>query len=212
MTVNFKSKLEKEDVLKARECWSTEKDCKKALELFPRFCTAERAILSAYLKHGDKKNHLVAIQSIPKNLRLMYVHAYQSRVWNEMASLRIKRNGLELTIGDLVMNPANEVLVVNSENINQFSVYNVVLPMPGYSVKYPENETRNDYVEFMGQYGFDPFNMKTKIHETNLPGAYRKLVCIPDDLSWLIYLIVGNYIHIVTKWSPLLLHSPILMF
>ena len=176
--------IEKDDVIKSREVWKCEKDAGKALELFPKFCTAERAILQAFLKHGDKLNYLVAMQSIPKTLRLMYVHAYQSRVWNEMASLRIKRNGLTVTVGDLVMKKDGQVVVVTKENIGDYAVYDIVLPMPGYSILYPENESRQDYVQFMALEGLDPFNMESKVHETNLPGAYRKLVCIPDDLSW----------------------------
>ena len=181
---------EKEEITAARKLWLDHKDCIKALESFPRFCTAERAILEAYLKHekaGQKHNHVAAMQNIPKHLRLMYVHAYQSRVWNEMASRRISKLGLKLQVGDLATKESDNIKVVEvvtEDNFDNFDVYDVVLPLPGYDVKYPSNLIREDYVEYMGKDGFDPFNMKSRIHETNLPGAYRKLVCIPMDLSW----------------------------
>ena len=40
---------------------------------------------------------------IPKNTRLMYVHSYQSYLWNRVVSRRIREHGLQLVAGDLVL-------------------------------------------------------------------------------------------------------------
>ena len=40
---------------------------------------------------------------IPKNTRLMYVHSYQSYLWNRVVSRRIREYGLQLVAGDLVL-------------------------------------------------------------------------------------------------------------
>lgn len=40
---------------------------------------------------------------IPRNNRLMYIHSYQSYVWNNMVSKRIEEYGLTPVPGDLVL-------------------------------------------------------------------------------------------------------------
>jgi tRNA pseudouridine13 synthase len=45
----------------------------------------------------------------------MYVHAYQSRVWNEMASERISKYGTKPIIGDLVLVEVQETETAVSE-------------------------------------------------------------------------------------------------
>ncbi len=41
-------------------------------------------------------------EQIPKNLRLIYVHAYQSYIWNVIVSERVRMSPEKAIVGDLV--------------------------------------------------------------------------------------------------------------
>jgi tRNA pseudouridine13 synthase len=100
-----------------------------------------------------------------------------------MASERIKKYGMVPVEGDVVLDN-NEPKIVTQDTLHQYTVYDVALPMPGHSVIYPTNEIGQCYVEYMGQHGFHPDKMTSKIHETNLPGSYRYVVCRPTNVEW----------------------------
>jgi len=110
------------DVVEAREAWLDHGDLERAIELMPRRVVAERCILESYKKQkGETRNAMGALSTvtinyslfceiligttqIPKTLRLMYIHAYQSYVWNAIVSERIRLYGADRPIvGDLVL-------------------------------------------------------------------------------------------------------------
>ena len=93
----------------ALHIWDLEQDNRKALEKLPRRFNAESAIIK-HLGFRDKKAGLTrikdyqgALSQISRNLRLMYVHAYQSLVWNMVAGKRIEIFGTGVAEGDLVV-------------------------------------------------------------------------------------------------------------
>lgn len=135
-------------------------------------------------------------------MRLLYIHAYQSLIWNEIASRRFKL-GAQVLPGDLVFvedadhseEITDEVDLLNSveEDADQdasekpepveeesrfktmvrplteqdvasgkFSIFDVVLPLPGHDITYPSNECGKWYADRLALDGLSSEKLKTK--------------------------------------------------
>lgn len=177
-----------------------------------RFAAEKAVIYHMSTKHG-RTDHVGAIQSIPRHLRTMYVHSYQSFVWNTVASRRWELYGDKVIEGDLVLvaskapeqkdeiDENGEIVVhasggdaaVTSDDLFQrarclsaeeansgtFTIFDIVLPTPGYDIEYPGNDIGDFYKDFMGSEqggGLDPANMRRKIKDFSLSGSYRHLI------------------------------------
>ncbi|CAL8462051.1 g1582 [Coccomyxa elongata] len=102
----------------ARRLFLEKGDVGGALRLMQRHLTAERALLEGLRKQGGT-NYCQALQQIPRNTRTMYVHSYQSRLWNAAASHRITTYGAEQAVaGDLVL-PSDDATEASSEDAEE---------------------------------------------------------------------------------------------
>ncbi|KAL1860963.1 multisubstrate pseudouridine synthase 7 [Paecilomyces lecythidis] len=189
-----------------------------ALDKLPRKFSAEANLI----RHlGRSKNdYLGALGTIPRNLRLMYVHAYQSLVWNFAAGERWRLYGDKVVEGDLVLinehrdkQPTKESETVDADGeiivvpqgedaaataddvftraraltaeeaaSGKYTIFDVVLPQPGFDILYPANEMTDFYKRFMASEqggGLDPFDMRRKWKDISLSGSYRKLLSRP---------------------------------
>ncbi|XP_061340409.1 multisubstrate pseudouridine synthase 7 isoform X1 [Gastrolobium bilobum] len=109
---------ERSAIAKARKYYKDSNDVAGTLKQLPRYLVAERAVLQSLKKSPG--NYLLALKIIPRTLRMMYVHSYQSYLWNHAASTRVQKYGTEqVVLGDLVYckeNPAGKVTgLVGSE-------------------------------------------------------------------------------------------------
>lgn len=198
----------------------------QALDLLPRKFSAESNIIRS-LGRGQKSNPQDALQSISRNLRLMYVHAYQSLVWNMAVSERWKRFGTTVIEGDLVLidehreeksngdqaedvdadgeaivRPAGHDRAANAEDMfsraraltkeeaesGKYTIFDIVLPTPGFDILYPANNIAKFYQEFMASErggGLDPYDMRRQWKDVSLSGSYRKILAKPGkDISF----------------------------
>ncbi|OTA61898.1 pseudouridine synthase [Hypoxylon sp. EC38] len=206
--------MRREDATRARACsiFLDTGDLQEALKHLPRRCFVE----STLMRHLSKqpKDFLGALLSINRGMRSMYVHAYQSLVWNSAASKRWELFGSRVVKGDLVLIKAEtstsqadrqkmegdeetihlaeegsiteetrglkaHTLTEEEANSGKYSIFDVVLPSPGWDVVYPDNELAQFYVEFMAKEengGLDPHDMLRQQKDFSLPGSYRKLM------------------------------------
>ncbi|CAH3151205.1 unnamed protein product [Porites lobata] len=202
---------EPDDLRTARQHWKDTKNARETLKKIPRGKCIESDLLQGLVRHGPS-GLVNALQSISRNTRLMYVHAYQSYVWNSMASKRIKDYGLQPVKGDLVVTSKKSTdCTVNSDKLQvedvvdfisepsrtavtvlteehltsgQYTIHDVVLPLPGYDVVYPDNHMKDHYKKIMADDGLDISNMRHKVKDYSLSGAYRKLIVKPSLMSW----------------------------
>ncbi|KAF9981010.1 multisubstrate pseudouridine synthase 7 [Mortierella antarctica] len=199
------------DLERARKHWAENKDVKTALTLFPKRWVAEYQILYSFQKAGHQRSPFEALNNVPRNLRLMYVHAYQSFIWNHMVTERIRMFGAEkAVVGDLVALDKAELeisdeaadedtkgsgaassrgdfvraKVLTAEDVDQYTIYDVILPLPGFDVIYPTHEIGAKYKELMAKDGLNPDDMRRGNKDYSLSGSYRTILSRPENVEW----------------------------
>lgn len=226
-------KISQDDIARAEalHIWETTSKMGAALDRLPRRFQAENAIIRHLgwtdRKTGDqprKRDFQGALNMITRNLRLMYVHAYQSLVWNMVAGQRRRLHGGSVVEGDLVLvsehaeaeqepeedeDENGEVIIRPAKDDSaaalddkferarplskaeaasgKFTIFDVVLPLPGFDVQYPPNAIGEYYKDFMGSErggGLNPKDMRRKWRDISLSGGYRKMMARPANVAW----------------------------
>lgn len=80
-------------------CW----DLEWAIENYPKYLNFERIMINYLIRHPE--DYIGALDQLPKNLCMMFIHAYQSYLFNKMVCARI-RNEIPLNEpvqGDIVL-------------------------------------------------------------------------------------------------------------
>ena len=105
----------------------------------PAFLKNERYVIN-YLSERKENmgNYLEALMRVPRNMRTMYVHAYQSFIWNKTVSYRVEKYGYNVIEGDIIKK-GDEYACVTEEDMKEYSIFDVVLPLPSSECVWPKN-------------------------------------------------------------------------
>lgn len=237
-STGLRRKVPQEDIQRATALHNFSKDANsnKALSMLPNRFSAERGIVTHLGKRDRQSNTRPnendwkgALGMIQRNLRLMYVHAYQSFIWNTVAGQRWETFGDKVVEGDLVVVGEKELeegtpitnapkkdevdeagepiihpttssgevdtlttsddpyvrarpLSKDEAESGRYTIFDIVLPLPGFDVLYPSNSIGQFYKDFMASEaggGLDPHNMRRSWKDISLSGSYRKMMTRP---------------------------------
>ncbi|KAJ8921000.1 hypothetical protein NQ315_015796 [Exocentrus adspersus] len=197
------------EVAKAKKIYFETEDVDKACEALDNGnskCVEVRLLRG--LKKENRNDFVNALENIPRNMRLLYIHSLQSFVWNSMVSKRLQVFGGKPVEGDFVLVDTKveqtdeirldveedkededcfmnkqEIKALTSEELPNYTIYDIVLPLPGYDVNYPE-PMKQYYVEALEEHGLTLEMTKQKVKTYTLSGNYRKMLAKVNDLSW----------------------------
>ena len=209
---------ENENCVATREKWATrfagvdmedessvkdaEMKCAKVVSReLGRFMNCETSIVSSLSR--TPRDYKKAFGSIAKHMRSMFLHAYQSYIWNKVASHRIADGGgKEVRVGDLVLVQdsgladggngtsglkGKAVKEVNQDDVEmcKYSITDVVLPLVGSKIEYPTDSSGDIYEDLLAEDGLtkqDFDNIRDR--ELAVGGDYRKVICKPLDVDY----------------------------
>lgn len=195
---------DREGILAAKAAFAA-KNYKLAFDSLPEAMQAEKGVLRKLIHSPEDFSG--AYQSIPKNMRLICVHAYQSYLWNMGASKRLKDFGPRCIVGDLVLIARNtgstetvgefldedlvqadghrfDVRILTEADVSDFSMYDVALPLIGNMSKLPANAIGEYMIQLMAADGLSPHSFDTCSPHYRLAGSYRRILQEAKDLEW----------------------------
>jgi tRNA pseudouridine13 synthase len=189
----------------AIQAFKMHNDVQAALKLLPRRFSAEYNIIHHLGQPSCANDYCNALLTVTRGLRMLYIHAYQAFIWNHATSYRWATFGSKVMVGDLVLENIGEsqqpahsggderdedqndelynakahVLTAEDVASGRYTIFDIVLPTPGYDIFYPENAVGQFYKDFMARPengGLDPYDMRRKQKEFSLGGNYRYVV------------------------------------
>lgn len=181
------SESEEDNVVEAsKRCFVNTRNAKETLKTMPAYKTRERLVLQALNRYSySEEGCLKAFLNIPYAMRLFFVHSYCSLIWNKVVAERILTHGFDLLPGDFVNRGGNNVMV-NADDVNSksYTIFDVVLPLPGSSIAFPENATKDIYHNLLSIDRIDKTSFKLKKLGFNVQGSYRNIIVKPSNLTW----------------------------
>ena len=177
----------------ARQVWAESKDAERALAVLKK--GGKDRVLEGRLLYGltrSHKNDLVgALDELPHTQRSLYCHAFQSLLWNRVVTRRIETHGQKVLVGDLVfkkgavaMGESKEEQVEEVVNPEDWTIHDVLIPIPGCKVKWPVNQVKDWFTEELEKEGMNWECFESSVKTYSMPGDYRHMCVHATDVKW----------------------------
>ncbi len=150
-----------------RKRLAEERDFKKALHYFPKHMRFERTLLGHLSQHP--RDYTNALRKLPRQLLLMFVHAFQAYLFNLTLSERLEEGPLEKEEGEYYCGQNQFDFPDLEKRAERGYLVGKVL---GYDIKPNERER-----EILERFEITPQNFKIKsLPEASSPGTRRLLL------------------------------------
>jgi len=156
-----------QEAISARKQLSEDLDFKNALNYFPKYLKYERTLLAQL--SICPTDYIGALRKLPRKILLLFIHAFQSYLFNLLVSERIKEQGKTIDIEE------EEYFSASNEygfpNLKKNGKDWLMIKMIGYESKLSEREERMLERFMIHQ---DDFKLKS-IPEISSKGTYRSI-------------------------------------
>ncbi|CAJ0931443.1 unnamed protein product, partial [Mesorhabditis belari] len=162
-------------VAEATREWNKTKDAKQALSLLKganKFASIEGQVLNALVRGSTWQQ---AILALPTNTCSLYVHAYQSLLWNKAVTRRVGEHGEKVIDGDVDGNgsPIKET----------DSHFNVHIPLPGTTTPSP-HYVESWYNDILLGDGLEAGCFKSLQDRFSIgDSVYRPIFLLPENVT-----------------------------
>jgi TruD family tRNA pseudouridine synthase len=173
--------VESPEVRRARQVWIDTGG--SAVETFKALPSGEAMARERIVLKGLKRyqNALDAFRCLHFQVRMFWINSYQSFIWNQVASARLRMFGAKAIAGDLIRNRDGNIATITEDDVASTPFHAVVLPLPGTHVRYPENEIGHLYVRLLADDKVS-FDNDGPI-ESTAKGSYRNICILVRSLQ-----------------------------
>lgn len=215
------------------DLWKSKLDAEIVFKKFPQFRFSNEGQLMKYLSKSEEfsRDYLNAMLALPRSTRSMYVHSYQSLIWNKTVTYRLKKHGFKVIPGDLILPDVSDdslevllttddvnstcdgkiggdtssdtkqdslpekrkapielieskIIIATEENLANYSVFDVILPIVGSRTRFPENDVKEVIERYLKEDGIDIESFKRSEKQYISYGSYRKVMVKPGNVNW----------------------------
>ena len=173
-------------IKKAKEHYSLNQDATEALNILGyRTNGLEKLLFKGIERMLDKSPHskdwLSVFQTLPRNFKSLFLHAYQSWLFNQLVNFRLQKSSNKLLIGDFVITDEDysqkKITEIKTQEVidsGKYSFKDLALPIIGYNVEIPQNLEYELY-SLLKIHEIDLSDFKNSVKDLSLAGTYRRV-------------------------------------